>query len=93
MAVCVRGERLVECRAGALEDDHLRGCSASAWHESIAESSGSMLLVRHPRESTGQIAYLWLKWTLKEKDPELTSARECSLSVPISQGGVARNRP
>ena len=33
-----------------------------------------MLLVRHPRESTGQIAYLCLKWTLKEKDPELTSA-------------------
>ena len=45
-------------------------------------SSGSMLLVRHPRESTGQRAYLWLKWTLKEKDPELTSARGSYRQLP-----------
>ena len=34
----VRPRRAIggSCPAGALEDDHLRGCSASAWHESIA---------------------------------------------------------
>ena len=40
-----------------------------------------MLLVRHLRESTGQTTYLCLKWTLKEKDPELTSARPAPIDL------------
>ena len=73
---CVRGERLVD----HVPQGHWKTITfvaALRRHGMRASqtSSGSMLLVRHPRESTGQIAYLWLKWTLKEKDPELTSAR------------------
>ena len=80
----VRPRRAIggSCPAGALEDDHLRGCSASTWHESITDKQRINAPGAPSRESTGQIAYLWLKWTLKEKDPELTSARGSYRQLP-----------